>query len=154
MSEIDWIEMMERMQDIRHFCSLCVRHNMKSGISSAQELDVLSRLELSEAPPTPQRLGQDMGISKPAVSRLIDGLEKKGLVHRVPSAVDKRSYLLVITEQGSDQVRNTYTYYLGPIYELRRRMGEEAFEQLTGLLHQANECMQEAAMDMKNENKE
>lgn len=154
MSEIDWIVMMERMQDIRHFCSLCVRHSMKGGISSAQELDVLSRLELSEQPLTPQRLGMDMGISKPAVSRLIDGLEKKGLVCRKPSTVDKRSYLLTITPQGSAQVGSTYSYYLGPVYELRRRMGEESFAQLTDLIREANECMQDAAMDMKIENKE
>lgn len=154
MSEIDWIVMMERMQDIRHFSSLCVRHSMKGGISSAQELDVLSRLELSETPLTPQRLGLDMGISKPAVSRLIDGLEKKGLVRREPSAVDKRSYSLVITRQGSDQVRTTYSYYLGPVYELRRRMGDEPFDLLTGLIRQANECMQDAGMDMNKENKE
>ena len=42
--EYDWIEMMERMQDIRLFCSLHVRRAKKGGISSAQELDLLSRV--------------------------------------------------------------------------------------------------------------
>lgn len=43
----DWMEMMKIMQDIRQFCSLHVKRSPKGGISSAQELDLLSRLHLS-----------------------------------------------------------------------------------------------------------
>ena len=144
MEEINWIEMMEKMQDIRHFCSLYVRRRcLKGSISSAQELDVLSRLELSEESLTPQMLVSAMGITKPAVSRLVDGLEKKGLVRKEPSSTDRRSHHLVITEEGSAQVQATYTYYLSPIYELRRRMGGADFDRLADLIHQANDCMKD-----------
>lgn len=144
MEEINWIEMMERMQDIRHFCSLYVRRSLKGGISSAQELDVLSRLELSKAHLTPQQLVEAMGISKPAVSRLIDGLEKKGLVKKERSLTDRRSYWLEITDEGSGQVRDTYAYYLSPVYELRRRMGSADFNTLTELIRRANDCMKDS----------
>ena len=46
----DWMEMMKIMQDIRQFCSLHVKRSPKGGISSAQELDLLSRLHLSQNP--------------------------------------------------------------------------------------------------------
>lgn len=68
----DWMEMMKIMQDIRQFCSLHVKRSPKGGISSAQELDLLSRLHLSENPLTPHSLCEKMGISRPLASRLIE----------------------------------------------------------------------------------
>ena len=51
----------EIMQDIRQFCSLHVKRSPKGGISSAQELDLLSRLHLSENPLTPHSLCEKNG---------------------------------------------------------------------------------------------
>ena len=60
--------MMERMQDIRLFCSLHVRRAKKGGISSAQELDLLSEGgALRGETHIPYALRR-MGISKPVVS--------------------------------------------------------------------------------------
>ena len=77
------MEMMKIMQDIRQFCSLHVKRSPKGGISSAQELDLLSRLHLSENPLTPHSLCEKMGISKPLASSLLRtqmGEEKFGLL--------------------------------------------------------------------------
>ena len=70
--EYDWIEMMERMQDIRLFCSLHVRRAKKGGISSAQELDLLSRvarrcvLETAHIPYALRRDGNQQAGSQPS----------------------------------------------------------------------------------------
>ena len=88
----DWMEMMKIMQDIRQFCSLHVKRSPKGGISSAQELDLLSRLHLSENPLTPHSLCEKMGISRPLASRLIENLEMKGFLEKEVSEADKRSY--------------------------------------------------------------
>ena len=94
----DWMEMMKIMQDIRQFCSLHVKRSPKGGISSAQELDLLSRLHLSENPLTPHSLCEKMGISRPLASRLIENLEMKGFLEKEVSEADKRSYFLRITD--------------------------------------------------------
>ena len=46
-----------------------------------------------------------------------------------------------MTEAGHEELRQTYQYYLGPIYRLRREMGEENFRQLTELIRQGSEIM-------------
>ena len=117
------MEMMKIMQDIRQFCSLHVKRSPKGGISSAQELDLLSRLHLSENPLTPHSLCEKMGISRPLASRLIENLEMKGFLEKEVSEADKRSYFLRITELGSRELKGTYAYYLEPVYLLRTQMG-------------------------------
>ena len=51
--DYDWIEMMNYMQNLRQFCSRNVRRTEKGSISTSQELDLLSRISLSDVPLTP-----------------------------------------------------------------------------------------------------
>ena len=138
MENTEWIAMMEKMQLIRHFCGHYVRRHIKGAISSAQELDLLSRAELSTEKLTPQLVCQEMGISKTMGSRLIKQLVEKELLAKESCLYDGRSYYLVITPKGSEEVKRTYTYYLEPVYQLRRTLGEEKFQLLTKLMEEAN----------------
>ena len=136
--EYDWLEMMERMQDIRLFCSLHVRRAKKGGISSSQELDLLSRVALSKEKLTSHMLCTGMGISKPAVSRLVESLCRKEFLEKEMCAADHRSYYLCITGKGREELERTYTYYLEPLYSMRRRAGEETFSRLMELIRLVN----------------
>lgn len=139
----DWMAMMKTMQDIRHFCSLYVKRSPQGGISSAQELDLLSRVQMSEKRLTPHALCESMGISRPLGSRLIENLEQKGFLLKEVSDTDRRSYFLKITEKGGQVLKETYTYYLEPVYRLRRNLGEEKFGNLARLIRESNESMQQ-----------
>lgn len=139
----DWMAMMKTMQDIRHFCSLHVKRSPQGGISSAQELDLLSRVQMSKDRLTPHALCESMGISRPLGSRLIENLELKGFLLKEVSEADRRSYFLKITEKGGQVLKETYTYYLEPVYRLRRNLGEEKFGNLAGLIRESNEFMQQ-----------
>lgn len=132
--EYDWIEMMESMQDIRLFCSLHVRRAKKGGISSAQELDLLSRVALSQERLTSHMLCAGMGISKPVVSRLVESLCRKEFLGKEACAEDHRSYFLYITDKGQEELERTYRYYLEPLYSMRRKAGEETFGRLMELI--------------------
>ena len=136
--EYDWIEMMESMQDIRHFCSLHVRRAKKGGISSAQELDLLSRVALSKEKLTSHMLCAGMGISKPVVSRLVESLCRKEFLEKEACTEDHRSYFLYITHKGQEELERTYQYYLEPLYSMRRKAGEETFGRLMELIRVAN----------------
>lgn len=142
MSQYDWIDMMNTMQDFRLFCSLHIRRVKKGGIASAQELDVLSRIALSEKPLTPQELSKTMGVNKSAVSRVVDHLGKKSFLVKQPNSSDKRSYTLSLTEYGNRELNETYRYYLEPIYTLRRTLGEEDFQALAALIRKSNNLLQ------------
>ena len=137
MEDFNWVYMMEKMQDIRLFSSLHVRQTKKDSIISSQELDLLSRILLSGEALTPLELTVMMGLS-----RLIERLEKKRLLTKLYNLKDKRSYTLLITEQGNQELEQTYRYYLEPIYKLRRTLGEERFENLTTQIKYANHILQ------------
>ena len=82
MKDMSWIEMMKKAQEIRLFTSLQIKRAQKGGITSAQELDLLSRIVLSDAELTPLELTVLTGLSKSAVSRLIEHLERKELLQK------------------------------------------------------------------------
>ena len=105
---------------------------------SSRELDIMSQFVFSDAALTPMDLSELTGQSKSAVSRLIENLDSKGFVTKQYNSKDKRSYTLNITEKGNKELERTYRYYLEPIYELRRVIGEERFESLITQIKEAN----------------
>ncbi len=142
----DWIDMMEHMQEIRLFAGHHIR-GKREGATSPQEVDMLSRIYLAEEPLKPLQLSELMGLSKSAVSRLIDNLERNGFLAREYSQQDKRSYRLHLTEQGNQELQQAYRHYLEPIYRLRRTLGEERFHTLLSQIREANHLLQNTAAD-------
>ena len=146
MEDFDWMDMMEKMQDFRLFSSLHVKGKRK-GAASSQEIDVLSRIMLSAVPLTPFDLSVQMGLSKSAVSRLIESLERKRFLSKQYNERDKRSYTLYITKEGNQELEQAYHHYLEPVYKLRYTIGEERFQALTTLIKEANEMLQNKEVD-------
>ena len=141
MKDMSWIEMMKKAQEIRLFTSLQIKRAQKGGITSAQELDLLSRIVLSDAELTPLELTVLTGLSKSAVSRLIEHLERKELLQKKYNSNDKRSYTLICTAKGTMELEKTYQYCLEPIYRLRKILGDEKFEALIKYIKEANDLM-------------
>ena len=110
MKDMSWIEMMKKAQEIRLFTSLQIKRAQKGGITSAQELDFLSRIVLSDAELTPLELTVLTDLSKSAVSRLIEHLERKELLQKKYNSNDKRSYTLHCTAKGTMELEKTYQY--------------------------------------------
>lgn len=141
MEEYNWIDMMEKMQEIRLFASLNIR-GKRNGNTSPQELDILSRIIMSDTPLTPLDMAVLTGFNKSALSRLTRRLEKKGFLLKKYNEKDKRSYALYITERGNQELNQAYRHYLEPIYKLRRTIGEERFKSLTTQIKKANYILQ------------
>lgn len=53
---------------------------------------------------TPKMLARQMGVSQATVSALVDKLEQRGLVRRVPSETDRRQTHVLITPAGLDHL--------------------------------------------------
>lgn len=138
--------MLERMQSIRYFSRVMIRRATKEYEIPAEHLDLLSQLAVSNKKMTPMTLSKLMKVNKTIISRIIEQLNNKGYLIKTMDENDKRSYFVSITELGKEQLDNIYKHYLGPIYELRRRLGEKGFFQLM-------ECVEEANIKM-NENGE
>ena len=80
--------------------------------------DVL--LELNSAPDRRLRmteLGAKAVLSRERVSRVVDELERAGLVRREPNPDDRRSLFAVLTEEGRERLRAAAPAYLAGIEE-------------------------------------
>lgn len=86
-------------------------------------------------------LSKIMGVNKTIISRIIDSLNKGGYIVKIKDPRDKRSYFVSITELGREKVNKIYNYYLSPIYELHRKLGEEDFSKLIYYIEKANKKM-------------
>ena len=53
------------------------------------------------------QLAQRFGVSRPTITRMVDGLVKKGLVERHAGAEDRRVALTTLTAQGSQMLEAT-----------------------------------------------
>lgn len=138
MNEPEWIKMINYSQDIRLFSHLLNRRGKPENILTKDELDLLSILIITDEVITPVLIAKKMGVSKPLVSRLIEQLYTKSLLEKVSNPNDKRSYSLLITDNGRKYLNDIYTYYLEPIYHLKKNLSAKEFEQLIKLIKKTN----------------
>ena len=68
---------------------------------SARQMAVLLTVYRTNAPHTVRGLALQLGVSKPAITRALDRLEKLELIRRKTDEADRRSVLLQRTVKGS-----------------------------------------------------
>src|SRR3954452_8243723 len=114
------------------------------------DYDVL--VQLARAPEHKLRnieLATAVVLTRSGVSRLVDGLERDGLVRRSSCPSDKRGSLVEITGEGLVRLREAATTQIEGVRELFiERLGEEGREQmdaLLGLLPAGAECVDQRA---------
>ncbi|MDU1413656.1 MAG: MarR family winged helix-turn-helix transcriptional regulator [Clostridium sp.] len=139
----NWIYMMDKMQSIKYFSRMMILKTTKEYNVPAEQLDLLSQLSVYNDKITPMNLSKIMRVNKTIISRAIDPLYNQGLLTKVKDENDGRSYFVEITDLGREKLDEIYGYYLGPIYELRRRLGEEEFFKLIEVIEGANNIMEE-----------
>jgi DNA-binding MarR family transcriptional regulator len=71
---------------------------------------------------SPSDIADDLGVSVPAVSKMVDGLVERGFVGRAPHAADRRRLSLALTPAGAAVVK-----------EARKGLERRMAEALSGL---------------------
>jgi DNA-binding MarR family transcriptional regulator len=111
--------------------------------------DVL--IALFEAPEHKLRLGeltQKLVITKSGVTRLLDRLEREGLVVRQKSEEDRRGSFAVLTPEGETQMRRAWPVYARGIKQyFAAGLTPEQIEQLTEAFGSILEGSRRAAHD-------
>jgi DNA-binding MarR family transcriptional regulator len=106
----------------------------KIGLAS---YDVL--VQLAEAPGHQLRmseLAEAVLLSRSGLTRLVDRLQKDGLVTRQPDPCDARGLYTVLTEHGLDALRDASTVHLSGVGRLvTDRLSDEELLQLRGLMN-------------------
>ncbi len=91
---------------------------LEAGLPPLGWYDVL--LELSAAPGCRLRmheLARAVVLSRSGLTRLVDRLEKAGLLRREPDPSDRRGAFAVLTEEGRDMQRQMWPVYAAGIAE-------------------------------------
>ena len=114
------------------------------------DYDVL--VQLARAPERKLRnidLAKAVVLTRSGVTRLVDGLEKDGLVARSSCPSDKRGSFVALTERGLDRLRSATGTHVAGVRELFvERLGQEGVEQMDALLRtlpSGAECLESRA---------
>ena len=83
---------------------------------------------------TQSALARAVGIERSTMVTVIDVLESRGLVERRPSPVDRRSYALVISAEGSDMLEQLKPMVLEHEKRVTANLDSEERSQLLRIL--------------------
>lgn len=78
----------------------------------------------------PSEIGFYLDIDNSAITRMLDRLEKKELIQRIPDPNDRRSVLVELTEKGRDCTKRTVPLAMNAINELTQCLTPEETQQL------------------------
>jgi DNA-binding MarR family transcriptional regulator len=102
--------------------------------ANRKDFRVLHTLIMNGGRMRPTEIGKDIWRSKCAITRVVDSLEKRGLVKREPFGDDLRTKDIVITKRGLELVNN-YTDYVTKyiIPQVLGNLDEKQIKELTFL---------------------
>jgi len=90
---------------------------------SPDEWAILANLSMLQDGQFQQQLADRTFKDKASVTRLIDGLEKKGLVKRVPDVTDRRQKKIFLTPKSSELVKKLF-----PVAKQAQLKGQQAID--------------------------
>ena len=75
-----------------------------------------------------------MGITTGTLTVMIDNLEKRGLVERVPNPNDRRSYVIRLTDTGFEHYAQHSAFHLNLVRDCTAEFSPEDVEKFSALL--------------------
>lgn len=117
------------------------RRTVEAGLQTEHGLTVVgyeALLLLSEAQERAMRridLARGLGLTASGVTRLLDGLEREGLVEKRNCSVDARVSYAALTDAGAERLERASCSHVGSVRALfEERYSEEELETLAELL--------------------
>ena len=130
----------ENLEKIERFASKIWRTQSKEdpiGQLSFNEYDYLKVIEAAKEPIRLTDLAEEMQVTKPSATTMVQRLERKGLVERRPSPEDARSKLVVLTAKAETGLEEESKIYQVMANTLESQLTEQEIEQLNLLLNKA-----------------
>ena len=89
---------------------------------------------LSDRKPTMNELAMLLGLDKSSTSGLVDRAERRGLVCRVPSQIDRRSVRVRLTDRGRELAQEVSTLFASDMARMLQPLSAVDCATLAGLL--------------------
>jgi len=87
-------------------------------------------------PMDPAAIARDSCLLMPSLTRILKGLEGKGLVARTPHETDRRTFWVTITDEGRALIEANLAESNRIFAELEDRYGRQRLDQLLDLLEE------------------
>ena len=81
-----------------------------------------------------KELAERMGVTTGTLTVLVDKLEEKGLLRRVPHESDRRSYRIELTEEGNQACGRHFRLHDGLTHDLTASFSAEELDTLASLM--------------------
>ncbi len=91
---------------------------------------------------SPSEIGEMLGISRPAITAILNTLEEKELILRTMDHLDKRRILVELSQKGRAGLEEVENEMLKRIGQIMQALGTEQSEQMRCLLNKALEVEQ------------
>lgn len=105
---------------------------------SGRELDLVALLG-SSGPTSVKSLVAELGLPRSTMTAIVDRLEARGLIKRLPNPKDRRSVILEATPSASQALLRYRDGMLGFVQHLRTILHQDEQEQLTHLIRKIDE---------------
>lgn len=92
---------------------------------------------------TPSEIGKTLGVSRPAMTAILNSLEEKGLILRTMDHLDKRRVLVSLSNKGKAGLEKVQQNTLERVLPIVRALGETDAAQLLSLLQRAMDVAHE-----------
>lgn len=92
---------------------------------------------------TPTSLNEQLGTKKPATSRMLTVIEKKGFLQKVSDAKDHRIYYLELTALGKQALLREQDAFHKLLGRIGRRMGKDEITQMVVSLQKLGNILEE-----------
>ena len=115
------------------------------------EMFVLIMLEKSGEPLSPGTISREAEISTARVAVLLNGLEKKGYIVRVPSEADRRMLSVSLTGSGREYLRSKKEELISHRMRVLMAMGEEDAKRFIECLAKLTEAERKVINELRKE---
>ncbi|MFR1449138.1 MAG: MarR family transcriptional regulator [Beduini sp.] len=136
----NWQKYGQQIQLFHTFARLIVTQE-KSRTLNTNEMEILSFIYLSENKVTPHDIALATGMKKEAVSRSLKTLVEKRMLTKQKDVDDERSYFLLLSHYGENQLNENYQMLFLPYKTMEQTMGTEKFSDLILALEQAADIL-------------
>ena len=138
-------EVLDLMFDLTYTITNYVRNNRhcKDGprLKDAMLFKAIYRADNHQI--TMSELASILGVSPAAVSQMIAGFEKKGLLQRVHSNTDRRTVYIQIVPEAIDMFQKRMDTHVENVYHYLDYLGESDCAHLRDILIKTNKYMEE-----------
>jgi len=138
----------ERVYELAHsMMKLFIMLKPKKTVDSLNPIEFMVLRSISnegnvgEADVTPTKICDELGLSKSALTGILNSLEEKNLIIRTLAKDDRRMILLTLTSEATKAMHSCHSYVKSSIHNLAEFLGEEDTENFIKLLNKSREFL-------------